>query len=124
MLNYELFCKKIETLKELLPFGPKSSEGLALYYGAIAHLSDDRFNQVIRDAAQCCEKFPTPSWMLDSAKRLAELEDLSRPQLAPAHDDYVPMPAHIKAQFAHLFRQTGIPTRVIELPNFGGSNEP
>ena len=72
MLNHPLFINQVTSIGEVLRGWPSTPTAQAIYYKAIAHLSDRTFCEICDLICVDCDWFPTPKWILEQATTIAQ----------------------------------------------------
>ncbi|MGL5065586.1 MAG: hypothetical protein ACRC62_36920 [Microcoleus sp.] len=106
MLDFDLFQAQIELLREMLGGSTLSPEAISAYYGAVSHLSDDRFLQCCGTALKELEFFPKPKWFCEKAIELAHSHSQERKALPFAEPEVASCPAYVR-QWMQLDVQAG-----------------
>lgn len=73
-MTYDTFEELADCLAELLRGAPTSARAKLMYFQAIEHLSDRRFEQVVNVAIKTLDWYPTVAWVLETAREIARQE--------------------------------------------------
>jgi hypothetical protein len=73
-MTYDTFQELADCLAEVLRGAPTSARAKLMYFQAIEHLSERRFGQVIDTAIKSLDWYPTPAWILETAREIARNE--------------------------------------------------
>jgi hypothetical protein len=83
-MTYDTFQELADCLSEVLRGAPTSARAKLMYFQAVEHLSDRRFEQVIDAAIKSLDWFPTPAWVLETAREIARSEAREPVALLPS----------------------------------------
>ena len=73
-MTYDTFEELADCLSEILRGAPTSARAKFMYFQAIEHLSERRFEQVVNTAIKSLDWYPTAAWVLETAREIAREE--------------------------------------------------